>query len=39
MKPKEWLKRGRIVAIVRGLPEKYILPLSEAIFAGGIDMI
>lgn len=39
MKPKEWLKRGRIVAIVRGLPEKHILPLSEAIFAGGIDMI
>jgi 2-dehydro-3-deoxyphosphogluconate aldolase/(4S)-4-hydroxy-2-oxoglutarate aldolase len=30
---------GKLIAIVRGMEEKYILPLAEALYKGGIAMI
>ncbi|GHU16776.1 2-dehydro-3-deoxy-phosphogluconate aldolase [Spirochaetia bacterium] len=30
---------GKLIAIVRGMEEKYILPLAEALYKGGIAMV
>jgi len=35
----QWLERGRIVAIVRGLQPEYMLRLAEALNAGGIGLM
>ena len=35
----ETLAKGRIIAIVRGIPGEKIGPLAQALFAGGITMM
>lgn len=35
----EWLKKGKIIVVVRGLKTEYMLGLAEALYAGGIDMM
>jgi len=35
----QWVKRSKIIAIVRGLSSECILRLSNALYEGGIDMI
>lgn len=35
----EWVLKGKVIAIVRGLNPKYMLRLSEALYEGGIDLI
>lgn len=35
----EWVKRRRIIAIVRGLAPDYMLKLADALYAGGIDLM
>lgn len=35
----EWVKTSKIIAIVRGLKTEYMIPLSEALLRGGIDLM
>lgn len=35
----EWVKTSKIIAIVRGLKTEYMIPLSEVLLRGGIDLM
>lgn len=35
----EWVREKKVIAIVRGLSKEHMLGLSEALYAGGIDLV
>ena len=39
MTTMEWVRKSKIIAIVRGLAPEHMLKLAEALYAGGVDLM